>query len=479
MEVSPLLMDHVRSRVSLAPTMLGNYTLDAGGNRIYWRWAYYRFRTLLDGYLSGRSEDRWVVFSGLRGTGKTTLLAQLYFHLAQQGVPQQNILYVSMDQVTRLIGADLNGVVRAYESLMNTSLEDLSGNHFLLVDEAHYDRNWAVAQKAVFDRTRRVFMITTGSSALSLQSSSDAARRARKERLYPLNFPEYMTLKHKVTQTRNLKERIEGAIFRSKDAIEAYESLRGMKGEVDRYWSSIKPYEVETFLTVGTLPFAIPFSEEEDVFGRVLDSLSKIVNSDIPAIQNFDKETLDKIFNILLLFAVNGKCSYESLSQKVKISRSALSEVLDVLIKSEVIYPIRPYGSVSSGISKSPKYKFNAPVVKAALLHLVGKFAHTPEVHGRLLEEAVSASLFRLRGTENWLDFFHDAREGGADFIVRLSSGEEIVIEVGYGTKGKGQIIRTAKKVRPKYGVLISENELSVFPEDNIVSIPKEYMLSI
>lgn len=479
MPTNELLESYVQRNIALAPDLFRNYTSDAQGQPLFHRWAYYRLRKLADDHISGRGKDRWIIFSGLRGTGKTTLLAQLYFYLLERRVPPRNVLYVSLDEVTGLLGSNLAEVISVYEGLLQSSLERLSNEVFLLVDEAHYDRNWGLAQKTIFDRTRRAFMITTGSSALSLQASSDAARRARVEKLLPLNFPEYMMLKHRTTQTGNLKQSVEDALFRSKDATQAYSRVQALQSDVTRYWSTVRPFEVEKFLTVGSLPFSLAIEDDNEVHRRILSILGKVISEDIPAFRPFDRATLGKIWNLLLLLSINEKISYESLCSSLGLAKATLSDVLDVLIRSEVIFPVRAYGSVTKGVRRAPKYKFVSPAIKASLLWRAGKLSRSAEVYGRLLEDAVASCIYRLRETEGWPDFYHDPEKGGADFVLVLRDGAKLVLEVGYGSKTLAQARMTARKVHPRYGIVVSERELGLDKESEVLSIPKSVFLSM
>jgi predicted AAA+ superfamily ATPase len=59
------------------------------------------------------------------------------------------------------------------------------------IDEAHFDKDWGQAAKIVFDQSKKVFLIVTGSSALNLELSVDVARRSKREVMFPMNFSEF------------------------------------------------------------------------------------------------------------------------------------------------------------------------------------------------------------------------------------------------------------------------------------------------
>lgn len=66
---------------------------------------------------------------------------------------------------------------------------------FIFVDESQYDTKWDSAGKLVYDEHINVFMIFTGSNALNLTNSADAARRLKRKELYLLSFLEYLEIK--------------------------------------------------------------------------------------------------------------------------------------------------------------------------------------------------------------------------------------------------------------------------------------------
>ena len=82
------------------------------------------------------------------------------------------------------------------ESYHNTTIRRLDKKIFLLIDESQYDKNWALSGKLIYDKTKNIFMIFTGSSALNLEYDADSARRLIKENITPLNYNQHLKLKY-------------------------------------------------------------------------------------------------------------------------------------------------------------------------------------------------------------------------------------------------------------------------------------------
>jgi len=84
---------------------------------------------------------------------------------------------------------DIFEVVNYYIETYHTSiLETLSQPVFILIDEAQNDKDWSINGKLIFDSTKNIFMIFTGSSALKLSYNDDAARRMLNIPIYPLTY---------------------------------------------------------------------------------------------------------------------------------------------------------------------------------------------------------------------------------------------------------------------------------------------------
>lgn len=125
---------------------------------------------------------------GLRGVGKTPLLYQLYEYLTKEkGINPHNLLYISCDKLNRVGDVNIYNVIESLlEEYHNTNIILLDKPIFLLIDEAHYDRNWALNGKIIYDESPNIFMLITGSSSLHLNFNADAARRLKVESVFCL-----------------------------------------------------------------------------------------------------------------------------------------------------------------------------------------------------------------------------------------------------------------------------------------------------
>ena len=106
---------YVQNQLSRAPLLLQSYTQDEQGNKYLTRNAFIRLQKQIRDFFAGQQEIRIVAIPGLRGVGKTTLLAQLFMDLyAKQ---PRDLFYVSADQIVNVLNSDLNTV---FEELQTT-----------------------------------------------------------------------------------------------------------------------------------------------------------------------------------------------------------------------------------------------------------------------------------------------------------------------------------------------------------------------
>ena len=98
-----------------------------------------RIQSHVDDFLSGNDAHSWCVLAGLRGAGKTTLLMQILSYVSSK---QGDILFLSVDRITKILNVSLSDVLQVYEDMTGELFETRKRPLFLFIDEAQYDKNW-------------------------------------------------------------------------------------------------------------------------------------------------------------------------------------------------------------------------------------------------------------------------------------------------------------------------------------------------
>lgn len=456
--------------------LLGN-THDTRGKKYPQRHVFLSLKSTLDNFIGGGS-IRWVVIPGLRGIGKTTVVSQLYFHLVQEmKIADARVLYVSLDEVGD-IGGSLRDVLDSFEYLLGESYESLKEPVFIFLDEVQADSKWATTLKILFERSKKVFILCTGSSAVELQSTADVERRAKFQKMFPMSFGEFEMVKNDVYPTPKLKAALLSAVYETNSVAEAHESLQILAPEIARYWSRVDHLDIQEYLDVGTLPFALGLNDRYQVYQAIRRLLEQVIDKDIQSLNHFQRETVAKVKPLLHLLAeASDVLTFSTIANTIDLQRPTLNDVFDALEKTELLIRILPYGSNKGKITKPSKFLFTSPAIRQSLITISGQAATQQTNQGRLLEDIVGLHLYKQFVAKHTGAITYDAAEGGADFILQMNNRRQMVIEVGMNKKDTKQVKTTMAKVNSSYGVVISANELGTDQENKILFLPLDYFL--
>ncbi|MBI4237575.1 MAG: ATP-binding protein [Deltaproteobacteria bacterium] len=472
------LITYVQNQLAQAEHRLRGHVTDPAGNTYPRRHIYVRLEKHLTDFLAGHTEQRWLIVPGLRGVGKTTVLSQLFLTLLGKH-DSFRILYISLDEVTGLLNATLKDVLDAYESILGQSFERLTTPVFLFIDEVQYDPKWGLALKSLYDRSKKIFICCTGSSAVSLQTNPDVYRRVLWEKLYPLSFPEYQILYRNVFPPKGLKQQCKQALYFSATAQEAYQQLQQLEPAVRQYWSRVDKMDLQHYLMYGTLPFALQYTNVSQIYEAISGLLDKIILKDIESLKSFDTSTLQAIKRLLFLMAdATDALALRTLPNLLGVDAvSTVQRMLQVLEHAEVLIRIMPQGSQHSKVAKPSKYCFISPAIRMALLGLVGKQATYHMRLGKLLEDCAALHLYREFVSSGHGSLTYGAAKGQADFIVQIANQRQLAIEVGIGQKDHRQVLNTLRDTACEYGIVIDDGALARSERERILHVPLQWYL--
>lgn len=450
------------------------YVFDENKERRPKRSIYKKLDAYLETFLSGDRGVRWVTLTGLRGAGKTTLLSQLYYNKKSQNAHR---LFLSVDQI-KFLDVTIYDVLSVYEELIGQPLEALDKPLLLFLDEVQYEKKWGLILKNIYDKANNVFIFATGSSAVAMNKNTDIARRTIYEKLFPLNFCEYLEIKEKKTHVAGLKNTLREVMFSSKTSQEVYAGLVTQEQKIKTYFLGISDIEIDKYINFGSLPFMIALKNESLVYDQINKTLDRVINVDIANEYNFSSEIVSRIPAILYAVADMDVINYTKLSSIFEISRPKVMEIFEALESTETLLRISPYASHLNQARRPSKYLFSSPAFRSMYYKLIGNIISEKNSMGKLYEDLVGMYLHRILYKRNVVaSLTYDSAQGGADFIFSVGS-EKIVIEVGVGNKDFRQVLATANKSKPKYSIIISgRDELEHSSEANAVKIPLKYFL--
>ena len=464
--------EYINNQIFQSPQLLMSYAGDKDGNEYIKREAFYTILGKLEKFISGERGTRIIAIPGLRGVGKTTLLAQLFLYVSTKY--PKDVLYLSVDQIVNVLGSSLNEVLDDYQKVLGERFSHLTSPKFLFIDEIHFDPKWVWILKMLYDTTKDIFVVCTGSSALSLQNTADLARRVYFEKLAPLSFSQYQQLKNNASFVLpRLSADLKEALFFSKDATEAFKKVQALHSKMNQCWFGVDRMEIAKYLKYGSMPYAVKMDNDMESNVYTLQIIDKLVEKDLPAYKNFDADTIRSVKNIILLVASSLEVSVSKIAESLAgISVNTITDVFDALEKAELFIRVFPYGSSYKKVRKPSKFYFSSPAIRHAMLSIVEGENAFARNKGSYLEDASALVLNRCFNTALNLPLFYHNAKGGADFIIDFVS-RKIVVEIGYGGKSEKQVNFTLKEVKGAYGMVVCDGDLGL--AGNVIKLPLEY----
>ncbi len=330
--------------------------------------------------------------SGIRRSGKTTLLYQTIDYLLGEGIDARNILLVNCDEiVVKNSFKDIHEII----STFNSSGE---GRKYVFLDEVQYFEDWEQELKNAFDRFRKnVKIIASGSSAMLAKSKKLYFLTGRFEPLivYPFSFKEFL-------QANEVK------FFEEKSLEEKYE--KNVALDLDKY--------VQQYLLYGGFP-RIVFEKnvgEKKKLGKLY--FETILYKDIVKLWEVkDVTALEKIGRFVLQ-NIGQRFSYRKISGALEINLKTTQNYLDYLKNSFLVYFVEYYAKSSAMQIKKEKKVFTIDSILTT-----SYFEH--ENFGSLAENAVFVHLERKELKPNyWKNTWE------VDFVVEEET--PLPIEVKY-----------------------------------------------
>ncbi|PKP60192.1 MAG: hypothetical protein CVT88_03555 [Candidatus Altiarchaeales archaeon HGW-Altiarchaeales-1] len=456
---------------------------------------FFYYCSLLERFLNNQIDEveKIRLLSGIRGVGKTTLLSQIFYaskfirESQKQNYPkiiEGNYKKIYMEaSILSGKGIKLGEFFDFYQEINNFRFVNLKEKLLILLDEVHYDKEWGLFLKNLFDVTKghnNILVIATGSSALKLKINPDLSRRSLLDEIYPLKFNEYALLKFNGSPL-NFSAQLVNTILLSKNANELYESFQKVIPKINTCFSNLPPKTEEEFFYYGGFPFILKVRDKSLTYQLIDNVIDKLIINDILEIENFRSQTISNIKNVLNLISVSETTNLNTLSAILNLNHISLRNIIDALVQSGILVEIRSYGEGFGKVRKPIKFLFITPSLRVGIL----KGILPSGVKGKILEDYLALVFVRdflKHKLFRKIDLMYDSSSGGADFILKADD-KKIIFEVGFGDKNEGirQIKTTAKNIRGfDYGIIISAGSSNIeIVEDKIIKVPLKLWLAI
>ena len=476
---------YVKSQLKSAAVKIKTRIADPSNQKYPFRKCYDELNDHLKRYIHKKSSQRIVMLYGMRGVGKTTLISQLYDELKpsaknnknEPSLTEKRKLFISLDDA-KILKLPLHDIIVAYEELLGEGFEYLTEPVFLFLDEVGADPEWAEVLKTLYDRTDKVFVIATGSSASKLQQTPDLARRSIRVNLNPMSFTEYLEVKWDKSKPDELSRQVKDIIFNSKNADEVFSSLKQLEKDIELYWDDVETEEINRYLKYGTLPFAVSLDKDTERHKQIEDIIERSISRDAVNTKGV-LSSVSEILSILYIIASSDKLNVNELSKEMMRARPLIDSIIRFLEKTEMIWRVHPYGSHNKQVRKPSKYLFTSSAIRSFFFNFSQNIISYEYYKGKLLEDVAGLILRELSNSSMNFSVTYDSSKSGADFIIKQDE-KIIVMEVGHGSKNIRQASNTMKRIKnTAYGIIISRQNLKVNSRENIATVPMKYFLLI
>jgi predicted AAA+ superfamily ATPase len=379
-------------------------------------------RFLFSGIMEkAHADNRAIIITGPRQSGKTTLLKQVSDELKKSG------------QETYFFNLEDRDYLTAFDDTPKNLLKSIPKDRkvFVFVDEIQYLKDPSNFLKYLYDEySETIKLIVSGSSAFYIDEKFDDSLSGRKWllALYPMGFKEYL-------------------YFRDEDLYR-----RCVIDTVDIFQPAVRR-EIETlfedYILYGGFPAAVTCPDNNLRKEILNDIIHSFLKKDIRDSGIKDEE---RFYNVLKLLAarVGNLVNKNEICKTVGLSQSAVEGYLYMLKKTFYISLIGPFfTNISKEICKMPKVFFFDNGIRNILLKNFTPLEVRPD-KGSMLENTV----FRyFTDTRNLGDIKFWRKKAGAeiDFVI-----DDNAYEVKYSTGTiKTQQLQSFKTSHPGIGLSV------------------------
>lgn len=279
------------------------------------------FLTIKRNYMD---KDISISISGLRRTGKTTILNQLINHLLDNRFAPSRILYFQFSDTY----SDLTGILELFFSRYNDA-QIGKDSFYIFLDELQYVDNWQSILKNYIDRNKKIRFIITGSASIYFRSKTreSLAGRILDFRLEPLSFGEMIRLQEGRAEKYNLLDLMKGR-YSDPTAI-----LKEIIFERQTFVKLLNKY-----LLFGEYPALLPYLDDYEYCRKyLLDGIiDKILTQDI---RLFEVEKQEEIYSLFKICCSNTAqmINLKNLASETGLSYPTIKKYLSVLKKTYLI----------------------------------------------------------------------------------------------------------------------------------------------
>ena len=331
-----------------------------------------------------------VAVTGVRRSGKSTLLKQFIQMQIVQGEEKTLFLYVNLEEptFTGLLSLEfLNTIYQAYLEILKPKSKP-----YIILDEVQKVPEWEKFVRGIHEKNEAHILIS-GSASHIVEGNMGVLLTGRWVHLkvYPLSFKEFLSFKN--IQVQN-----------TLDILSQNTIIKGFLRE---------------YLEFGGFPLAVLTSEKEEILNRYFDD---IVTRDVSEKYHIRKTEKVKTLAKYYLTTFSSRVSYRNISSFIGLSLDSVERYSSYLTESSLIYFVKKfsYSLLQQEKNQRKVYGSDTGLINSASL----KFS---ENIGKLYENTTFLHLCRQEK-----EVYYYAGKKECDFVIKEGKNVTQVIQVAY-----------------------------------------------
>jgi hypothetical protein len=442
------------------------------------------------------------ILRGPRQVGKTTYLKDTVKKLIEKGIPQKDILYLSLDFFTSR--REVRNAIGYFLDLTRDSAEI-----YLFLDEITSLEDWNLELKYLADQgiTRKGVIFATGSSAIKLKEKGELlpGRGLEGNEYYikPLSFREFVLQSIDFISAQLTRDEFWESLNKLKPILErSFINLSYSQEEIKKEIQKILPFKRELgylfqiYLVTGGLPGVINhyltnrYSKGKEIIeSQISEIFIRDVLGDLSRLQR--QETIIRQILRTIVERYGSRYSFSKLAREIEKTHITTIDYLEFLEESFISFILYAYDFNK----KEPKWKgdkkvyfFDPMVFHSIKSYLKGEeiwdtitaTMEDEELQGMLVEGiAISHLLLHgeipyLRTAKTFLWSYYDKSGREIDAIIK-ENGRYSGIEIKYRAQIR-EIKMGKREPIEKYIILSKEN---IGEKGETIIIPVDIFLSL
>lgn len=366
-------------------------------------------RLLFDKIRTKIDDKRYIIITGPRQVGKTTIMKQLYDDLINK---YQNAFFISLENPTiyNILNEHPENLFK-YVTKPPEMVKDVSEKYYVFIDEIQYLENPSNFLKYNYDMySNTLKLVVSGSSAFYIDKKFDDSLMGRKwlYNMMTLSFEEFLH-------------------FRSYDDL--IPELKKIRLTGSDYSVVLNQLYVllDEYISYGGYPAVVLEKNSDEKKNMLYEITNTFVKRDVLESGIMEQ---DKLLNLLKLLAQNpgSFMNYNSYAKTVNVSPHTVENYIYTLQKCFHIRLVKPYfTNIGKSLRKMSKYYFNDTGFRNSLSNDFRNISNRQD-KGHLFENYIYTRLRDFNNPDN-IYFWRTSDGNEIDFIVENNLRQGIAFE--------------------------------------------------